>query len=81
MITVTLRSLLREPNKVKRIIRVGHSVRVTEHGRPLWLIKPVPTSDNFTESRRGEIDAILDEVLSKRPLSTTLSAILEKSRR
>jgi hypothetical protein len=38
MKTLPLRELLRQPSRVKRLTAAGHEVRVTDRGRPLWVI-------------------------------------------
>jgi hypothetical protein len=40
MKTITLRALVREPLKAKRITRAGQSITVTDNGDPLWVIRP-----------------------------------------
>ena len=50
MKTVTLRTLVREPIKVKRWTRAGSSVQVTDNGKPLWVIQPALTAAD--EERR-----------------------------
>jgi antitoxin (DNA-binding transcriptional repressor) of toxin-antitoxin stability system len=81
MKTVTLRTLVREPIKVKRWTRAGRSVQVTDHGRPLWIIQPAATSAEEAE-RASKIDAVLDEVLSGARYGViSLSQIVLSSRR
>ena len=36
--TLPLRELLRRPLKVKQLVAAGHGVRITDNGRPLWLV-------------------------------------------
>jgi hypothetical protein len=40
MKTISIRTLVREPRKVKRLTRAGESVQVTDNGEPLWILKP-----------------------------------------
>ncbi len=40
MKTLPLRDLLRQPARVKKLIAAGHEVRVTNRGKPLWIIQP-----------------------------------------
>lgn len=80
MNTVTLRTLVREPLKVKRITRSGQPVQVTDNGRPLWIIHPAGNLDNEEERARA-IDAILDEVLQEKPFQISAAKLLEESRR
>ena len=80
MKTVTLRTLVREPLKVKRITRTGKSVQVTDNGEPLWIIQPATTPAD-EERRRREIDEVLDEVLRGPRSKISLSKIVLESRR
>ena len=55
MKTITLRTLVREPLKVKRMTRSGQQVHVTDHGKPLWLIQTAVAPIDEAR-RRGEIE-------------------------
>jgi hypothetical protein len=80
MKTISLRTLVREPIKVKRITRTGKSVQVTDNGQPLWVIHPaVPHTDE--EQRRREIEELFDEVRRGPCSKTPLSKIVLESRR
>lgn len=81
MKTISLRTLVREPLKVKRITRAGKSVQVTDNGQPLWIIQPANGTDADEEKRRREIDEVLDEVLRQKPSKISLSKIVLESRR
>ena len=80
MKTISLRTLVREPIKVKRITRAGKSVQVTDNGEPLWIIQPAGGTAN-EEERRREIDELLDEVLRGPRSKIPLSKIVLESRR
>ena len=80
MKTITLRTLVREPLKVKRITRTGKSVQVTDNGRPLWILRPANGTDDEAERRRA-IDEIFEEVLRERPSKISAARLLEESRR
>lgn len=80
MKTIPLRSLLREPLKVKRLIRSGQSVQVTDNGRPLWVIQPAAPEEEDAD-RAQAIDELLDEALRAPRSKISLSEILEKERR
>ena len=81
MKTVTLRTLVREPLKVKRITRTGKSVRVTDNGEPLWILQAAMGTDADADLRRREIEAELAEVLRGPRSKIPLSKIVLESRR
>ncbi len=80
MKTITLRTLMREPLKVKRWTRTGRPVQVTDNGEPLWILQPAHSTVAEDERRRAT-DKMLDEVLSERPSRTSAVRLLEESRR
>ena len=81
MKTISLRTLVREPLKVKRLTRTGQTVQVTDQGRPLWILHPADgTREDEAERRRG-IDELLDEVLCEKPSKISAAKLLEESRR
>lgn len=81
--TITLRTLVREPRKVKRLTRAGQSVAVTDNGNPLWIIQPAAGNESSAAEagRREAIDEILDEVLREKPAKISAARLLEESRR
>ena len=83
MKTITLRTLVREPLKVKRLTRAGQSVEVTDHGDALWIIQPAGRKESpaAQADRRKVIDEILDEVLREKPAKISAAKLLEESRR
>jgi len=81
MKTISLRTLVREPLKVKRMTRAGKSVQVTDNGEPLWILQPANGTDTDEAERRREIDEILDEVLHEKPSIISAAKLLEESRR
>jgi hypothetical protein len=81
MKSISLRTLVREPLKVKRITRTGKPVQVTDNGEPLWILHPAQGTGLDEAERRRAIDEILDEVLSEKPSKVSLSKILDESRR
>jgi len=81
MKTISLRTLVREPLKVKRMTSTGQTVQVTDQGRPLWILHPANgTAEDEAERRRG-IDELLDEVLHEKPSKISAAKLLEESRR
>jgi hypothetical protein len=81
MKTISLRALLREPLKVKRMTRTGNPVQVTDNGEPLWILQPANGTDTDEAERRRAIDGILDDVLREQPSKISLSKIVLESRR
>jgi len=81
MRTISLRTLVREPLKVKRMTRAGKSVQVTDNGEPLWILQPANGTEADEAERRRAIDEILDEVLHEKPSKIRASKLLEESRR
>ncbi|MBI4662033.1 MAG: hypothetical protein HY735_24690 [Verrucomicrobia bacterium] len=81
MKTISLRTLVREPLKVKRITRTGQSVQVTDNGEPLWILQPATESDADEAERRRAIEEIFAEVLRERPSKISAARLLEESRR
>lgn len=80
MKSIPLRSLLREPGKVKRLTRSGQSVHVTDNGKPLWVIQPAGHEEEDAERARS-IDELLDEAQAAPRPRISLSEILDKERR
>ena len=81
MKTISLRTLVREPLKVKRMTRAGESAQVTDNGHPLWILQPANGTDADETERRRAIDEILDGVLREKPSKISAAKLLEESRR
>jgi hypothetical protein len=81
MKTISLRTLVREPLKVKRMTRAGRPVRVTDNGEPLWILHPASGTATDEAERRQAIDEILNEVLRLKPSKISAAKLLEESRR
>lgn len=81
MKSITLRTLVREPLKVKRMTGAGQPVEITDKGQPLWILQPATDTRADETRRRAAIDEILDEVLREKPASLCAARILEESRR
>ena len=80
MKTITLRSLLREPRKVKCLTRAGTSVQVTDNGHPLWVIKPA-VAKHDEKRRRKELEEELAHILLGPRAKIPLSEFILASRR
>jgi hypothetical protein len=81
MKSISLRTLLREPLKVKRLTRTGKPVQVTDNGKPLWILNAVTGTDADEAERRRAVDELLNELLDEKPSPISLSKILDESRR
>ena len=81
MKTITLRTLLRDPLKVKRMTRTGKPVQVTDKGEPLWILQPASGTQADETERRRAIDKILDDMLREKPSKISAAKLLEESRR
>jgi hypothetical protein len=79
MKTITLRTLVREPKKVKAMTQRGEKVQVTDNGKPLWLIQQAVEEINEEERIRA-IDEILDETLREKPGKISTSKMLDYAR-
>ena len=80
MKSITLRTLVREPRKVKRWTHTGKPVQVTDRGEPLWILQPAEAGHDEKERRRAALE-ILQEVLRERPSRVSAARLLEESRR
>jgi len=67
MRTISLRTLVREPLKVKRMTRTGKPVQVTDNGEALWILHPANGTEADESERRRAIEEIFVEVLRERP--------------
>ena len=75
MKTLPLRELLRQPARVKKLTAAGHLIRVTDRGKPLWVLKSdtVGNGGELSGPERDEaIEAIFAELLSQ-PVSSAPS--------
>jgi hypothetical protein len=79
--TITLRTLVREPLRVKRMTRTGKPVQVTDNGEPLWILQPANGTEADETERRQAIDKILDDLLREKPSKISAAKLLEESRR
>jgi len=81
MTTISLRTLVREPRRVKRITRTGKCVQVTDNGKPLWILHPANATEVEEAERLRATDEILEEVLRQKPSKISLSKLVLESRR
>lgn len=81
MKTITRRTLVREPLKVKRMTRAGKAVQVTDSGAPLWILQPARATDAQEADRRRAIEELLDEMLREQPSKISAGKLLDESRR
>ncbi len=81
MTTISLRTLLRDPRKVKQLTRTGEPVQVTDNGEPLWILKTAGPGQMDETRRKEEIEDIFAEVRRDRPSKISAARLLEESRR
>ena len=84
MKTLPLRELLRQPAKVKKLTAAGHPVRITDRGRPLWLIQPdrAESEKNPAQEDDDDDDAFWRELIEMPPLiGPSACQLLLESRR
>lgn len=79
MKTVTLRDLVRETRKVKRITSTGASFLVTDNGKPLWKVSPAEGA--MEEGRVEAIDTELEALLAEPKSDLSLADLVAQSRR
>jgi hypothetical protein len=60
--------------------KTAKSIQVTDNGRPLWILQPVPEIDD-EEERLRITNELLEEVLREEPSTVSLTQIREESRR
>jgi hypothetical protein len=78
--TISLRTLMREPLKVKRWTRSGETVQVTDNGKPLWVIQSAEESGDEA-ARHKLMDQIFEEVAREPILKPSLSELIQEGRR
>ena len=61
MKTLPLRDLVRKPTSVKKLTSRGQSVRITDNGKPLWIVQPDTTRNEEDEDGRKKISASWEE--------------------
>ncbi len=81
MTTISLRTLVREPRKVKRLTRAGQTVQITDNGEPLWVLKPARPAAGDSARRRRDLEAVFKEVLGEPPAVISAARLLDESRR
>ncbi|MDB6138531.1 MAG: hypothetical protein JWO94_1603 [Verrucomicrobiaceae bacterium] len=71
MKTLPLRELMRRPIEVKKLTAKGESVRITDNGKPLWVLTPDRDNDEADEAkekaRQEWMDGYFKDLLSQQP--------------
>ena len=80
MKTLPLRTLLRDPLRVKKITSGGAAVQITDKGKPLWELRPIEKRVD-QDKREREIDEVLDATLREPMCKISLSKLVLDSRR
>ena len=81
MTSIPLRTLVRDPKKVRRMTQTGKPVKVTHNGKPLWILQPAKENEADEAARKREAEEIFAEVLRERPSKISAVKLLEQSRR
>jgi hypothetical protein len=74
MKSLPLRELLRQPARVKKLTAAGHEVRVTDRGRPLWVIQADKAAAGETATQGSDDDEAFWRELLDTPKSGLPSA-------
>jgi len=71
MKTLPLRDLMRRPTTVKKLTAKGQSVRITDNGKPLWVLSPDTTATEEDaekeKARQAWMDEYFEELLASEP--------------
>jgi antitoxin (DNA-binding transcriptional repressor) of toxin-antitoxin stability system len=78
MKTIPLRTLVRDPIKVKAMTKKGQPVTVTDKGIPLWVLTPAQEAPVIDEEERARaIDEILEEARREKIIKCTATDIIK----
>ncbi len=86
MKTLPLSTLVRNPKSVKKLTSQGHTVHITEKGKPLWVVSAEAANgvraDESSDSERARwIDDYFDELLNEPPSKgPSITKVLLESR-
>ncbi len=82
---LSLRELLRNPKSIKKLTAAGQTVRITDQGKPLWLVRTAPATgecdDESERVRREWTDEELDRLLAEPTSKVSAGKLLSESRR
>jgi hypothetical protein len=84
MKTLPLRKLVRDPRSVQKLTAAGQSVRITNNGKRLWVVRPDTDNDangHDERARRQAVDAELDRMLGEPKSKISAAQIILESRR
>jgi prevent-host-death family protein len=72
MKSLPLRELMRRPATVKKLTESGQSVRITDNGKPLWVLQPDKSTDEIDaaeeKARQDWTEIYFDDLLKEEPL-------------
>ena len=85
MKSLPLRELMRHPSTVKKLTASGQSVRITDNGKPLWVVQPDKSEaaiDEAEEKARQEwMDEYFKDLLAEVPQKgKSVAEIVSESR-
>jgi hypothetical protein len=84
MKSIPLRQLLRSPRNVKKLTASGQTVRITDNGKPLWVLCAATEAEKeqpaAKAARDAWIDKELDAMLHDRKTMTAAAQLVIESR-
>jgi prevent-host-death family protein len=77
MTSVGIRELRQKASELLRLVEAGETIEITDRGRPVALLKPIPELSNLEKLRAlGEVESA-DQTLGKFPQPVNLDPDLE----
>jgi len=80
MKTMALRQLLRQPKSVKRLTAAGQAIRITDNGKPLWVIHPASGVAGDDRSCREILECEFEALLGERRSEVSAAGLVSDSR-
>lgn len=82
MKTLPLSALIRQPARVKKLTAAGQQVRITDRGKPLWVLQPDSVKKVKPSKADADAEAFWRELDEMPPLvgPSTCQLLLESRR-
>ena len=80
MKTLALRQLLRQPKSVKQLTAAGQAIRITDNGKPLWVIHPAGEVADDDRSCHESLECELGALLGERKSEVSAAGLVADSR-